>query len=97
MSRTLECRVMKLSREFLYQELSRISLQLKPRALLKTHGHLNSTEKLLPETHRAILQAAFTCTLHFYTLPRQFHRLPLKIFPARSTRPKIFYLRYRPA
>lgn len=82
MSRTLECRLMKLSGEFLYQELSRISLQLKPRALLKTHGHLNSAEKPLPKTHTAILQTASTFILHFYMLPRQFHsRLPLKILP----------------
>lgn len=65
MSRTLECRLMKLSGEFLYQELSRISLQLKPRALLKTHGHLNSAEKPLPKTHTAILQTASNMYIAF--------------------------------
>lgn len=70
MSRTLECRLMKLSGEFLYQELSRISLQLKPHALLKTHGHLNSAEKPLPKTHTAILQTASNMYIAFlYVIP----------------------------
>lgn len=70
MSRTLECRLMKLSGEFLYQELSQISLQLKPHALLKTHGHLNSAEKPLPKTHTAILQTASNMYIAFlYVIP----------------------------
>ena len=70
MSRTLECRLMKLSGEFLYQELSRISLQFKPHALLKTHGHLNSAEKPLPKTHTAILQTASNMYIAFlYVIP----------------------------